>query len=169
MPTDWAPLYESMYGDLVRFLYRKVWDAQRAEDLVQETFVRALGHDPDNPRAWLFTVASNLARDEARTAVRRRRHLELVRAEMRMNPPATPAPSEEAERRERTEAVRLALEALGAKDREILLLWDGGLSYTEIAEATGLAPGAVGTTLARARSRLVAAHREREQRNVASD
>ena len=31
MPTDWAALYESMYADLVRFLYRKVWDAERAE------------------------------------------------------------------------------------------------------------------------------------------
>ncbi len=69
MPTDWAALYESMYSDLVRFLYRKVWDAQRAEDLAQETFVRALRHDPEKPRAWVFTVASNLARDEARTAM----------------------------------------------------------------------------------------------------
>lgn len=169
MPTDWAVLYESTYADLVRFLYRKVWDAQRAEDLVQETFVRALPHDPDDPRAWLFTVASNLARDEARTSVRRRRHLELVRAEMDADPPAVPSPTDEMERQRRSEAVRVALEALSERDREILLLWDGGLSYAEIAQTTGLSPGAIGTTLARARSRLVAAHKEREQRHVASD
>ena len=43
------------------------------------------------------------------------------------------------------------------RDREILLLWDAGLSYPEIAAQTGLAVGAVGTTLARARRRLVEA------------
>lgn len=169
MPTDWAALYETMYTDLVRFLYRKVWDAQRAEDLAQETFVRALRHDPDKPRAWLFTVASNLARDEARTAVRRRRHLTLIRAEMEDDPPAAPSPSECAEREERAASVRVALEALSERDREVLLLWDGGLSYSEIAEKTGLAAGAVGTTLSRARNRLVTAYKELEQRNVASD
>ncbi len=169
MPTDWAALYESMYGDLVRFLYRKVWDAQRAEDLAQETFVRALRHDPDKPRAWVFTVASNLARDEARTAMRQRRHLTLIRAEMEDDPPASPAPSESVEREERSAAVRRALDALSERDREALLLWDGGLSYAEIAEQTGLSAGAVGTTLSRARNRLVTAYKEHEQRNVASD
>jgi len=38
------------------------------------------------------------------------------------------------------------------------LLWDAGLSYTEIAEQSGLSVGAIGTTLARARRRLVDAH-----------
>ncbi len=169
MPTDWAALYEAMYGDLVRFLYRKVWDAERAEDLAQEVFVRALRHDPENPRAWLFTVAANLARDEARSAVRRRRHLELIRAETEADPPAASSPSADADRRERVEAVRQALEGLSDRDREVLLMWDGGLSYTEIAGSTGLARGAIGTTLARARNRLVAAYEEQERRDVASD
>jgi DNA-directed RNA polymerase specialized sigma24 family protein len=39
----------------------------------------------------------------------------------------------------------------------VLLLWDSGLDYEEIAHEAGLAVGAVGTTLARARKRLVAA------------
>ena len=51
--------------------------------------------------------------------------------------------------------MRAALEKLTERDREVLLLWDGGMSYGEIAAETGLAPGAVGTTLARARKRLV--------------
>jgi RNA polymerase sigma-70 factor (ECF subfamily) len=169
MPTDWAALYESMYSDLVRFLYRKVWDAQRAEDLAQETFVRALRHDPEKPRAWVFTVASNLARDEARTAMRQRRHLTLIRAEMEADPPASPAPSERVEQEERSATVRLALDTLSERDREALLLWDSGLSYAEIAEQTGLSAGAIGTTLSRARNRLVTAYKEQEQRHVASD
>ena len=52
---------------------------ERARDLAQDTFVRALRENPDNPRSWLFTVAANLARDEARTAIRRKRHLTLLK------------------------------------------------------------------------------------------
>ncbi|HEV2131039.1 MAG TPA: sigma factor [Longimicrobiaceae bacterium] len=66
MSVDWADVYRATYGELVRFLHRKVWDADRAQDLAQETFVRAMDHQPANPRAWLFRVAMNLARDEAR-------------------------------------------------------------------------------------------------------
>jgi RNA polymerase sigma factor (sigma-70 family) len=54
--------------------------------------------------------------------------------------------------------VQTALDSLSARDREVLLLWDAGLSYQEIAQQTGLALGAVGTTLARARRRLVEAY-----------
>ena len=74
MAVDWADVYRHTYQDLVRFLHRMVWDADRAHDLAQDTFARALGRSPDNPRAWLFRVASNLATDEARTAMRRRKH-----------------------------------------------------------------------------------------------
>ena len=50
--------------------------------------------------------------------------------------------------------VKKTLESLSERDREVLLLKEAGLSYAEIAEQTGLAAGAVGTTLARARRRL---------------
>ena len=59
MRVDWEQQYRETYEDLVRFLHRKVWDADRAHDLVQETFVRALDHDPEDPRAFLFTIAAN--------------------------------------------------------------------------------------------------------------
>jgi RNA polymerase sigma-70 factor (ECF subfamily) len=156
VPTNWAEVYRTVYPALVRFLYRKVWEADQAQDLAQEVFVRALDHDPDNPRAWLFTVAANLARDEARASIRRRRHLELVKTEQ--TAVRVPTPAEELDRRERLAAVQAALAQLSERDREVLLLWDAGLDYDEIAAQTGLARGAIGTTLARARKRLVEAH-----------
>ncbi len=164
MPTDWAEVYRVNFPALVRFLYRKVWDADRAEDLAQEAFVRALDHDPDNPRAFVFTVAANLARDEARTAIRRRRHLELVKAEPRTD---ADSPADELERRERERILQAALAQLTDRDREVLLLWDAGLDYDEIAAQTGLARGAIGTTLSRARRRLVEAHRALEGTDAA--
>ena len=62
MSTDWADLYRTVFPDLVRFLHRKVWDPDRARDLAQEAFVRALQHDPRRPRPWLFQVAAKIGR-----------------------------------------------------------------------------------------------------------
>ena len=158
MTDELERLYQTTYTAVVRFLYRKVWDAERAEDLAQEVFVRALTHRPEKPRAWVFAVAANLARDEARAAVRRKRHLVLLKADPVSQPTVAPSADTLVEHDERVASVQEALSALTPRDREILLLWDAGLSYPEIAAQTGLAVGAVGTTLARARRRLVEAH-----------
>ena len=88
MAFDLECLYRTTYDAVVRFLYRKVWDADRAEDLAQEVFMRALAHQPEKPRSWVFAVAANIARDEARAAIRRRKHLVLLTHE----PIAAPAP-----------------------------------------------------------------------------
>jgi RNA polymerase sigma factor (sigma-70 family) len=155
MPEDIAEVYRSTYRALVRFLYRKVWDAERAEDLAQEAFARALVHKPDNARGWLFVVAANMARDEARRAARERRHLTLLKGEPEAN---SSSPEEEIDAEAARTRVREALDQLTPRDREALLLWDAGMSYDEIASQTGLARGAIGTTLARARRRLVEAY-----------
>ncbi|HEX9611809.1 MAG TPA: sigma-70 family RNA polymerase sigma factor [Gemmatimonadales bacterium] len=155
MPEDLAEVYRTTYRALVRFLYRKVWDAERAEDLAQEAFARALVHKPENARGWLFVVAANMVRDEARREARERRHLTLL-----TNEPATEAaaPDEVLDRAAQQLRVRAALDQLTPRDREALLLWDAGMSYDEIASQTGLAQSAVGTTLSRARRRLVDAY-----------
>jgi RNA polymerase sigma-70 factor (ECF subfamily) len=155
MPEDLAAVYRSTYSALVRFLYRKVWDAERAEDLAQEAFARALVHQPETARGWLFVVAANMARDEARRQARERRHLTLLKSEPE---PVTPAPDEALNDEQDRARVRRALDDLTPRDREALLLWDAGMSYEEIAAQTGLARSAVGTTLSRARRRLVEAY-----------
>src|SRR5207244_8363576 len=98
MPDDLADVYRSTYRALVRFLYRKVWDAARAEDLAQEAFARALVHKPANARGWLFVVAANMARDDARRAARERRHLTLLTSEPASAPPSDEAVQTESER-----------------------------------------------------------------------
>ena len=136
---DLERLYKTHYAAVVRFLYRKIWDADRAEDLAQEVFIRAMAHQPDKPRAWIFAVAANLARDEARAAIRRRKHLVLLKDDP--VPLSTPELSadDSVEHDERRAQVTSALAALTERDREVLLLWDAGLSYPEIAAQTGLA------------------------------
>lgn len=148
-------LFDDVYPALHRYCTRMTADSDVAEDAVQEAFVRLLERqvsgDDAGLRAWLFKVATHLLRDRARVRDNRSRLLEE-------NPvlPAEPAdpPDEAVERRERVDRVRGALEALGERDRTLLLLREEGLSYRELADAVGVKASSVGTLLARARERL---------------
>ena len=168
-PLDWSQLYTETFEDLVRYLHRKVWDGERAHELAQEVFVRALAHGqrvtPERPRAWLFTIAANIARDESKMVLRRKKHLALIQGGATHT--VDPDPIERMEREAQEAAARHALDTLSDRDREVLLLWDAGLNYEEIAQQAGLAVGAIGTTLARARRKLIEAHNALEARNVA--
>jgi RNA polymerase sigma-70 factor, ECF subfamily len=160
MTADLAQLFDQYYASLVRMLYRRTGDRDRAEDLAQETFARAVAAPPNNPRPWLFAVALNLVREDGRRAVTRGRRLELLRAETDQS---ASGPDAELERREETAKVRAALATLNERDREALLLKAEGFDYEEIAATLGLAKGAIGTTLARARRRLVEAYRAQDR------
>ena len=109
---DFERLYQTTYTAVVRFLYRKVWDADRAEDLAQEVFMRLFQHRPDKPRAWVFAVAANLARDEARAAIRRRKHLTLLINDPSPGPSRIQAADELVEHDEQMAAVQQALNEL---------------------------------------------------------
>jgi RNA polymerase sigma-70 factor (ECF subfamily) len=166
MTADLARLFDEYYPSLVRMLYRRTGDRDRAEDLAQETFARAVAAPPDNPRPWLFAVALNLVREDGRRTVTRGRRLELLRGEQDR---PTAGPDVDFERNEEVARVRAALARLNERDREALLLKAEGFGYDEIASTLGLAKGAVGTTLARARRRLVEAYRAQDRgNNVAS-
>lgn len=154
---DLSQVYREHYRSLVRHVYRRIGDQGRAEELAQEAFVRAIEHQPSQPRAWLFRVAANLARDEGRRLAVRRRHLRLVRDEVKMQ--QEPAPDLAMERRQKAALVRAALAEISPRDRDGLLLWEEGFSYDEIAEMLDISRGSVGTTLARARKRLAEAYR----------
>jgi RNA polymerase sigma-70 factor (ECF subfamily) len=104
-------------------------------------------------------------RDEARKDARRRRHLELLREQAKAEEAVEPEPTS-LERAQEAASARRALECLNERDREALLMREEGLDYQEIAAALELSVGSVGTTLARARRRLVEAH-EAMQRDKA--
>ena len=154
-----ADLFQQYHESLVRMLYRRTGDRERAEEIAQETFARAVVAPPRNPRPWLFAVALNLVREEGRKAVRQERRLVLYKAEQ---PEAAESVDESLDRSENVTRVRAALDSLSARDREALLLKAEGFSYDEIAATLGLARGAIGTTLSRARRKLVEAYRAGE-------
>jgi RNA polymerase sigma-70 factor, ECF subfamily len=154
---DVERLFHLYHDPLVRYLTRRLGDRDWAEEVAQETFLRALRQERlTNERAWLFAVATNLVRDEARKDARRRRHLALL-AEQARDEAVEPEPTS-LERAQEAAFARRAVDALVERDRLALLMREEGLDYNEIAEALGLSPGSVGTTLARARRRLVEAY-----------
>lgn len=163
MTDDVERLFRTYNVPLVRYLTRRLGDRDWAEEVAQETFLRALRQDRiDNERAWLFAVATNLVRDEARKDARRRRHLallaELERAEEAVDPEPTSL-----ERAQDAAMARRAVDALAERDRLALLMREEGLNYEEIAVALDLSPGSVGTTLSRARRRLVQVYEEQQR------
>ena len=82
--NDVDRLFRTYNTALVRYLTRRLGDRDWAEEVAQETFLRALRQETlTNERAWLFAVATNLVRDEARKASRQRRQLALVAEEER--------------------------------------------------------------------------------------
>lgn len=155
--SDVERLFRTYNTALVRYLTRRLGDRDWAEDVAQATFVRALRQETiGNERAWLFTVANNLVRDDARKDARRRRHLALLQEAERetvVEPELT-----ELERAQERAMARGAIDALAERDRLALLMREEGLDYTEIAAALDMSVGSIGTTLSRARRRLVEAY-----------
>jgi RNA polymerase sigma-70 factor (ECF subfamily) len=150
-PSDEALRLFRAHGDaLYRFARVMVREPGDAEDVVQEAFVRLLHHlrcggDRSNLKSWLFAVTANLSRDHLR---RRRRWLAWL-PEHERGLRAEP----EFETRDPQVLFVAALRLLPQRDRLLLMLKVQGLSYREIAAASGIREVSVGRLLARALAR----------------
>jgi RNA polymerase sigma-70 factor (ECF subfamily) len=164
---------------LVRYLTRRLGDRDWAEEVAQETFVRALRQQSImNERSWIFAVANNLVRDDARRASRQRRQLELMATEAREQELEQAGDGGDTdltlEGARAAADARQALGALAERDRQALLMKEEGLDYGEIAEVLGIEKSSVGTTLSRARRRLAETYealqdeRRRREQHAAS-
>ena len=149
-------LFRRHRAELYRYAARFTGDADLAEDVVQDVFVRLAARRPrraDHLRGWLFRVATTIAIDAMRRAARQRR---LVLDDPERSPMgAAPAdPAREAERADLRARVRAALTALSERERAVLLMREEGFGQREIAAAVGTTTGSVGTMIARALDKL---------------
>jgi RNA polymerase sigma factor (sigma-70 family) len=161
---------EAAFADHRRFLwglsYRMLGDAAEAEDVVSETFARALERPPADTtrpwRPWLVRVAMNLSRDRLRARKRRpyprSMWLPQLVEDDDLPEPAYEAPSTEA-RYDLLESISVAflvaLETLTPKQRAVLLLRDAyGYSVRETADALEMSEANIKTTLHRARAAM---------------
>src|SRR6266404_734076 len=135
---------------LPRYTSALARDADIADDLVQDTLVRALRSERlflgGDVRSWLYTILTNLNKNRRRSLARRPQFMPLLDN----NPDAS---GTEAESRD----IARALATLVEEQRAVLLLvMLEGLSYREVADIQGVPIGTVMSRLARARAHVKA-------------
>ena len=158
-------LVDRYQGRLLNFIYRTIGDRDRAEDLVQEVFIRVYRHIGRFDRSkkfstWIYTIASNLAKNELRN--RSRNPLVLFQAiKAKFEDEDRPLQFEDTQsrpddlfrKRHLREMVEQSVARLPVHHREVFVLRElEGKSYEEIAEITGVNLGTVKSRLNRART-----------------
>jgi RNA polymerase sigma-70 factor (ECF subfamily) len=131
---------------LTQYALRLVGDAERARDVVQDTFLRLCtspkAEIEDRLAAWLFTVCRNRALDALR---KDSRMAPLALEKLEQKTTSEPLASEVIEHHQTRAGVIEMLESLPANQKEVLRLkFQHGLSYREISEVTGLSESNVG-------------------------
>ncbi|MGE5177771.1 MAG: sigma-70 family RNA polymerase sigma factor [Bacteroidota bacterium] len=144
--------------NLARHIMR---DAEDAEDMVQEAFLRAIRHFAGfrggDGRPWLLAIVRNVCFTELR---RRRAAGERIvfDEEQHTETDAMPGPEVDLDRKAAADSLDAALARLPVEFREALVLRElEEMSYKEIAQITGVPVGTVMSRLARARERLARA------------
>lgn len=157
---QFAVLVERYQRDIFNLAYRSTHNRQDAEDIAQETFLRAFRalstYDPARPlRTWLYAIAANICRDWARRRQSRPETVELMESDARLVPSKAPQPADVAARRETRRAVEEAVMKLEPDYRlPVVLFYMRGVPQAEIAEIMGLPVSVVKNRLYRARRRL---------------
>jgi len=166
-PQAFGMLVDRYQSRLLNFVNRTIGDRERAEDLVQEVFIRVFRHlhrfdQTKKFSTWIYTIASNLAKNELRN--RSRNPLVLFQA-MKKNWEADHRPLQFEDphhrpddlyrKRHLRQLVEWAVTQLPEHHREVFVLRElEGKSYEEIAQITDCNLGTVKSRLNRARNRF---------------
>ncbi|MCK6540335.1 MAG: RNA polymerase sigma factor [Anaerolineales bacterium] len=152
----WEPLARAHQDAVFRLCYLLLGDPDDAEDIAQETFLRAWKHlrrfDPARPlRPWLLSIASHLASNRRRSIGR---YLSALTRAFRDDPPPPTTEEKSAQRAEARELWK-AVQTLSLPDQQIVYLrYFLDLSVAETAEALRVAEGTVKSRSSRALEKL---------------
>ncbi len=159
--NDAGAIFQDYHDRIRRYLLGMVQDSAEAEDLTQETFLRAYARreslrDPNAVRGWLYRIATHVAFDRLRQRVPQVPLDDADRARrLPAAPPGPPSALEISERGETSACVQRCLDFLSDRYRAVILLHEAhSLTAVEIAELLGESPGAIKIRLRRARRKL---------------
>ncbi|NCB34894.1 MAG: sigma-70 family RNA polymerase sigma factor [Clostridiales bacterium] len=167
--TEAASLVESLYlryaDDVLRVSYFYLGDREKAEDVMQEVFLRVMDKQPvlreGSEKSWLLKVALNICRDQWRSSWAKRVILGSKRLDI------IPADDELEDRTEK-EALMQAVHSLPADVREVFLLfYYQRYTIEEIAKILDVQAGTVSSRLSRGRKKLKVLLEEGEAQNEA--
>ena len=153
----WETLYDDFWDKLVRFCCRMTRDEGRAEDLAQETFLRALGNQSllntlstAQQKSWLFETAHNLFCDSVRRSAKEQELLE------RFTPPPGEEPADDTAASAMGQVeLNSVFSHLADNDRALFTLrYDAGYTAAELARLTGQPAATIRTRLHRIRAVL---------------
>ena len=163
--AEWESILYS--GRLYNFVYRFVGDQGTAEDIVQETSLKAFSKQDDFKEVasfstWVFAIAGNLAKTE----LTRRKKWKMVSMDQDEErgtgsgasmdfPDKSPYPNEVAESSLADSKIRQAINSLPDIFKQVILLYDiEGMSYRDVSSVVGCPMGTIKSRLYRARSLL---------------
>ena len=153
----WEPLVLAHQEAVFRLCYLLLGDPDDAEDVAQETFLRAWNHlkrfDVTRPlRPWLLSIASNLASNRRRSAGR---YLAALTRAFRDEPASSASIEEKSTRQMEASQLWKAVQTLSVPEQQIVYLrYFLELSVAETAQALQIAEGTVKSRLSRALERL---------------
>ena len=157
-PEAFRLIFERYIRPIISFIYDMVGRRELAEELAQETFVRAhrgLGGLRDDTKlsTWLFGIAKNVARESLRTRIKDDRRVSLDEGPAQELPSEGLLPDHELLNKELSGVIRAALDALDEDKRLVFTLKIfQQRSYEEISEITGSSIPKLKTDLHRARA-----------------
>ena len=171
MRNELLQQFEGVVGqyhrDILNYIYRLVGNNYEAEDLAQETFMKAfqkfesLG-DKEKARSWLYSIARNVTIDY----FRKNKHRSIPLDEMILENYARATAvdfRDDVLRREVSQEVSKHVAALSVQDRMIVkLLYYEGFSYKEICDVLNINQNTLKSRLHRARKTLLAVMQERQ-------
>jgi len=149
-------LYRQYYEPIYKFCFRFLNNRESALDVTQETFIKMYvrmsqrGLEIENTKSWLYKVAGNLCLNLLNN---NKRHLEIEN-QLESKSIENTTPENILLHDEKTELLKKAISHLKPENRMLVMMYQDGLSYKEMSDATGIKLSSVGNTLWRAINKI---------------
>ena len=142
-------LYKLHYESIYKFCFRFLNSREKAMDVCQETFLKLYqqmtngDYKIENKRAWLYKVAGHICLNQINTANQQT----AIKKQLEFSTSENSNPESQLINKEKILSIRKAIDGLKPQHQMLVLLYQDGLSYKELSEATGIPFNSIGKTL----------------------